>query len=78
MAQQPQAGQDVLIVEDSDRTQTHHIRQDFSGRVINRTQGLVPDNKQHSKETDIHAPGGIVTPSPCKLAATGIDSKYFE
>jgi hypothetical protein len=29
------------------------------------------DNLQHSQETDIHAPGGIRTPSPSNLAAAG-------
>ena len=31
---------------------------------------LVPDNTQHSQETDIHAPSGIRTHNPNKQAAT--------
>jgi len=29
--------------------------------VISPTQGPLNDNKQHSQQTDIHAPGGILT-----------------
>ena len=42
-------------------TQTHHSRQDSSGRVIISSQRPLPDNTQRSQETDIHAPGGIRT-----------------
>jgi len=52
-----------------DHPQTHHSRQDFSGRVISLTQRPLPDNTQHSQETDIHAPGGIPTRNPKKRAA---------
>ena len=38
-----------------DYTQTHHTRQDTSGRVITPTQKTIPDNTQQSQETDIHA-----------------------
>ena len=46
------------------------------GRVINSTQGPVPDT-QHSQVTNIHAPGGIQTHNPSKrtaleLTVTGI------
>ena len=44
-----------------DHTTTHHIRQDSSGRVISSSQRPVPDNTQHSQQTNIHAPGGIRT-----------------
>jgi len=37
--------------------------------VINPTQRPLPDKTQHSKETDIHAPGGIPTRHPSKRAA---------
>jgi len=33
------------------------------------TQRLLPDNTQHTQETNIHAPGGIRTHSPSKRAA---------
>jgi hypothetical protein len=52
-----------------DHTQTHHTRQDCSGDVISPTQGPLPDNKQHSQETDIHAAGGIRTHNPSQRAA---------
>ena len=40
----------------NDRTQTHHTRQESSGRVISPTQRHLPDSTQHSQETYIHAP----------------------
>jgi len=40
-------------------TTTHHSRQDSSGRVISLSQRPLPDNTQHSKQTNIHAPRGI-------------------
>jgi hypothetical protein len=52
-----------------DHTQTHHTRYDSSGRVIGQSQKPLPDNTQHSQETDIHAPGGIRTHNPSKRAA---------
>ena len=48
--------------------QTHHTRQDSSGRVISPTQRPLPDT-QHSLQTEIHAPGGIRTHNPSKQAA---------
>jgi hypothetical protein len=53
-----------------DHTQTHHIRQDFSGRVISPPQRLLRDNIQQSRETSIHTPGGIRTRNPSNRAAT--------
>ena len=50
-----------LFIVQASRSQTHHTRQDFSGRVISPSQRTVPDNTQQSKETDIHSPGGIRT-----------------
>ena len=47
-----------------DHTQKHPTRYDSSGRVISPTQRSQPDNTQHSKETDVHPPGGIRTRSP--------------
>jgi hypothetical protein len=49
------------------------------------TQGFLPDNTQHSRETDAHAPGGIRTHNPSKRAtayprhrsATGIGVLSF-
>ena len=46
-------------------TQSHHTRQDFSGRVTSPTSIW-----QHRKiATDIHAPGGIRTHNPSKRTA---------
>ena len=61
MTQQPPLGQGLLIVKDS-RPQTNQSREDSSGRVISPMQRPLPDNSQHSEETDIHAFGGIPTP----------------
>ena len=32
-----------------------------SGRVISSSQRPLPDNKQHSQQTNVHDPGGIRT-----------------
>jgi hypothetical protein len=45
---------------------THHHRYDSSGRVIGQSQRPLPDNTQHSQETDIHAHGRIRTRNPSK------------
>jgi hypothetical protein len=37
--------------------------------VISPTQRPLPDNTQHSQETDIHAPGGIRTRNTSKRTA---------
>ena len=34
------------------------------GRVISLTQRLLPENTQHSQQTDIHAPGGVRIHNP--------------
>jgi len=36
--------------------------------MISPTQRLLPDNTQHSQESDIHAPGGIRTHNPRRRA----------
>jgi len=43
-----------------------------SGLVIGSSQRLLPENAQHSQQTDIHTPGRIRTRNPSKRAATGI------
>jgi len=53
-----------------DHTQKHHARLDASGRVISLTRRPLPDNTQHSQETNIHPHGGIRIPNPSKRAAT--------
>jgi len=50
-------GQGLLIHEVSrSHTTTHHSRWDSSGRVISSSQRPLPDNTQHSQQTNIHAP----------------------
>ena len=45
-----------------DQTQRpHHSRQESSGRVISSSQKTLPDNTQHSQQTDINASGEIRT-----------------
>jgi len=62
VALRPNAGQGLLIHEVSrSHTTTRHSRQDSSGRVISSSQRPLPDNTQHSQQTNIHAPGGIRT-----------------
>jgi len=39
----------------------HHSQYDSSGWVISSSQRPLPDNTQHSKQTDIHAPSEIWT-----------------
>ena len=69
-ARQPPVGQDLLIHEVSrSHTTTHHSQQDFSGRVISSLQRPLPDNTQHSQQTNFHAPGGIQAHNPSRRAA---------
>ena len=52
MVQQLLVGLGILIIEASRSLfQTHHTRQDSSGRVISPSQRPLPDNTQHSQET---------------------------
>jgi len=37
----------------------HHSRENSSGRVISSSQRPLPDNTQHSQQTNIHAPVGF-------------------
>jgi hypothetical protein len=70
VVQQPAVGQRLLIVEASrSHSDTHHSRWDSSGRVIGPTQRPLPDDTQHSQETNIHTPGGIRTQNSSKQAA---------
>ena len=55
----PLGAQAALLSKLRDHTQTHRTRQDSSGRVISSSQRPLPDNTQHSQQTDIHALGGI-------------------
>jgi len=70
VAPRPNAGHGLLILEVSrSHTTTHHSRYDFSGRVISPSQRPLPDNKQHSQQANIHAPGGIRTHDLSRRAA---------
>ena len=62
VALRPNAGHGLLFLEVSrSHATTHHRRQDSSGRVISSSQRPLPDNTQHSQQTNVHAPGGIRT-----------------
>ena len=52
-----------------DYTQSHYTRQDASARVIGLTQRPLPDNAQHSQQTDIHASGRMRIRNTSKRAA---------
>ena len=54
---QPPVGQGLLIHEVSrSHTTTHSSQYDSFGRVISSSQRPLPDNTQHSQQTDIHGP----------------------
>ena len=73
VALRPNAGHGLLILEVSgSHTTTHHSRQDSSGRVISSSQRPLPDNTQHSQQTNIHAPGGIRTHDLIRRAAADL------
>ena len=69
----PNAGYCLLILEVSrSHTTTHHIRYDSSGRVISSSQRRLPDNIQHSQQTNIYSPGGIRTHNLSRRAAADL------
>jgi hypothetical protein len=72
IAQQPQWAKASSLLRIHDHIQTHHTGEDSSGRVIIPTQRPLPDNKQHSQETDIHASEGIWTHNPSKRTAADL------
>jgi hypothetical protein len=51
-------------------THTHTLGRGSPERGIGPSQKTVPDNTQHSQQTDIHVSGGIWTRSPNQRAAT--------
>ena len=72
-ALRPYVDHGLLIHEVSrSHTTTHHNRLDFSGRVTSSSQRPVPDNTQHSQQTNIHAPGGIRTHNLSRQAAANL------
>ena len=73
LALRPNAGYGLLILEVSrSHTTTHHSRQDSSGGVTSSSQRPLPDNTQHSQQTDIHAPDGIRTHDLSRRAAADL------
>ena len=60
----PPVGHGLLIHEVSRSYTTHHSRQDSSRRVISPTHRPLPDNTQHSQQTDIHDPRLDSNPQP--------------
>ena len=68
MALRPDSGSWPPLTGLHDHTQTRHTRWNSSGRVISPTQRPVPDNTQHSQETDIYSPGGIRTPQSQEIS----------
>jgi hypothetical protein len=49
-------GQGLIHKVSRSHTTTHHSQKDSSGRVISSSQRLLPDNTQHSQQTNLHAP----------------------
>jgi hypothetical protein len=58
-------------------TTTHHSRYDSSGQVISPSQRPLPDNTQHSQQTNIHARGGIRTHDLSRRAAADPQSTFY-
>ena len=71
IVRQPVVSYGLLTLEVSrSHCDTPYIRQDSSGRVISQTQRTLPDNTQHSQQTDRHSPGGIQSHNPSKRVAS--------
>ena len=65
----------IIVASDHTQTDTHthahahtYTKQDSTGRVIGVSQRPLLDYKQHSQETNIHAPGCIRTRNPSNRA----------
>ena len=71
VALRPNVGHDLLLLEVSkSHSKTHDTRHYSSGRVISSSQRPIPDNTQHSPQTDYHAADGIRTHSPSNGTAS--------
>jgi len=68
----PQWARASSFVRFLDHTPTPQSRYNSSGRVISSSQKPLPDNTQHSQQTDIHDPVGIRTHNPRKRAASDL------
>jgi hypothetical protein len=75
MAQQPHWAKALSLSRIHDHTQTHNTRQDSSGRVTSATKRPLPDNTQHSQQTEIHAPSEIWTRNTSKWVAADLRLK---
>ena len=70
LAQNPNSGQDPIILQlFRSHKMTYHSRQDLPRRGIGPSQRPLPDNTQHSQETESHALCGIRIRSHSKRAA---------
>ena len=69
LTQLPKAGRGLLILDVSKSHNDTPYSVDSSGRVIGLSYTPLPDNTQHSKETDIQTPGRIRTRNPSKRSA---------
>ena len=49
-----------------------------SGRAISSSQRPLPDNTQHSQQTNFHAPGGIRTHNPSRRAAADLALGHWD
>ena len=74
VAQQPNSSLDrlIVVVSRSHTIRQTDTRQDSSERVIGSSQRPLPDNTQHSQQTDIHAAGGIRTHDLSRRAAADL------
>ena len=73
LAQQPPVAQGLLIHAVSrSHTTTPHVRYDYSGRVISLSLRPLPDDTQHTQETDSHASGGIRIHNLSRRSATDV------
>jgi len=73
LAQQPTVGQGPLIHEVSrSHSTTQHSLHDSSGRGISSSQRPLPDNTQHSQQTNAHTLSGIRTHNLSRRAAADL------
>jgi len=63
------AGVGVTGAHSDNKEHTHTLDYYSSGRGIGPSQRSLPDDTQHSQQTDIHAHNGIRTRSPSKWTA---------
>jgi hypothetical protein len=73
VALRPNSCQGLLIQEVSrSHAKSHRTRWYPSGRVISSSQRPLPDNTQHSQQTNIHASGGIRNHNLSRRAAADL------